>query len=537
MLKFRSTTVVFVWRGIVIAALAVTAPAYASVRYVNAARPDDSGDGLSWATAERTLQAALQAAVTGDEIWVAAGAYKPDQGGGQTPGDRSSSFQLKNGVVIYGGFGGTETQLSQRNPSTNVTTLSGDLNGNDADVPCTQDAPDCDSFGRLCVGNACIIRGNNSENSFHLVTGSGTDDTTILDGFTITAGNTAVGDCGGGMYNDAGRPAISNCTFSRNFAHCGGGIYNANGSAPSVTNCTFSGNSAGIGGAMHNYMSAPTVANCTFSGNSASNDSGGMHNHASNPVVTNCTFSGNVSPSGAGGLGNYAGSNSTVSNCTFSGNIANSGGGIYNTVGSSPRVTNCTFTGNTGTAAGGGMGGDTGSSATVTNCVFSGNSAGDRGGGMDINLSSSPSVTNCTFSGNSAGARGGGLSIINGSGPTITNCAFTGNSAANGGGMSIINGSAPTVNNSTFSGNLANDFGGGMYNSDSASTVCNAILWNNVDSGGMDESAQVHILSGSLAIQYSCVEGWTGSLGGLGNIGDDPRSHPRSAPGVRITGH
>ena len=33
---------------------------------------------------------------------------------------------------------------------------------------------------------------NNSDNSYHVVTGSGTNSTAILDGFTITAGNAAL---------------------------------------------------------------------------------------------------------------------------------------------------------------------------------------------------------------------------------------------------------------------------------------------------------------------------------------------------------
>lgn len=46
-----------------------------------------------------------------------------------------------------------------------------------------------------------------AENSFHVTTGSGTDETAVLDGFTITAG-TANGSypdgSGGGIYNDSG---------------------------------------------------------------------------------------------------------------------------------------------------------------------------------------------------------------------------------------------------------------------------------------------------------------------------------------------
>ncbi|WP_025007250.1 hypothetical protein [Marinilabilia salmonicolor] len=68
------------------------------------------------------LQTALAAAVAGDEVWVAAGIYKPT-----TDGDRTIGFDLKDGVHYYGGFAGNETELSQRDWRLNETILSGDI--------------------------------------------------------------------------------------------------------------------------------------------------------------------------------------------------------------------------------------------------------------------------------------------------------------------------------------------------------------------------------------------------------------------------
>lgn len=89
------------------------------------------GDGQSWQTAYNQLQDALQAAEQGDQIWVAQGTYFPDEGTGQTNDDRESTFLIKYGVNLYGGFAGTESSLDERNWKLNRTILNGDLDHND----------------------------------------------------------------------------------------------------------------------------------------------------------------------------------------------------------------------------------------------------------------------------------------------------------------------------------------------------------------------------------------------------------------------
>lgn len=260
----------------------------AAIRYA-APIAQGSGDCSSWGNA-CTLQTALTGAVSGDEIWVKAGVHYPG-----TAGNRDATFELKSGVAIYGGFAGTETARNQRNPRVNQTILSGDIDQNDTNTD-----------GNFIAEMPSAIQGSNA---YHVVSGSLTDSTAVLDGFVITAGQangSAYDSLGGGMINDSGSPTLTNLTFSGNSADYGGGMYNfgENGnSSPTLTNVIFSGNTATYyGGGMYNDSdySSPTLTNVTFSGNSAY-IGGGMYNDGeySSPTLTNCILWGNTADYGS----------------------------------------------------------------------------------------------------------------------------------------------------------------------------------------------------------------------------------------------
>jgi hypothetical protein len=358
-----------------------------TIYYVND-NASGANNGNSWTNAFTKLQNALAAAVSGDQIWVAAGTYYPDEGAGLTNNNRSHSFFLKNGVAIYGGFAGTETNLSERNWNTHVTTLSGDITQN--------------------------VNGNNINNSFHVVQSASVDNTAVLDGFTITGGNanglTLPDNLGGGMYNNASSPTLTNCSFSGNWA----GYFSGSGAEN------------GGGGGMYNNASSPTLTNCNFSENEAERGGGMFNDNASSPILTNCNFSANMVDTDGLGAGMFnRNSSPTLINCSFLGNRAIDavGGGMFNS-GSSPILTNCIFSRNDALGWGGGMF-NSNSSPTLTNCIFSGNWADYEGGGM-YNISSSPILTNCSFSGNTAYYNGGGM-FNSGSSPTLTNCILWGN--------------------------------------------------------------------------------------------------------------
>ncbi len=253
-------------------------PVKAITYYVDAARPDNSGAGTTWATAEKELQVAINEAVSGDQVWVKAGTYKPTTGA-----DRNISFTLKNGVAVYGGFVGTETLLNQRSFVYNATILSGDLLGND-------------------VGFT-----NNGENSYHVIICTSLNSTAVLDGFTITKGNANGGSSqsGGGMLCTSA-PTLNNLLFTLNNAQGGGGAISLQpAGAVTVTNCVFDNNlTDGFGGAIEivgaSTNTAHSFINCIFYNNTAG--FGGAFTIITwNANFTNCNFSKNhaTNPVGA----------------------------------------------------------------------------------------------------------------------------------------------------------------------------------------------------------------------------------------------
>ncbi|MBL7152165.1 MAG: hypothetical protein ISS79_00490 [Phycisphaerae bacterium] len=149
--------------------------------------------------------------------------------------------------------------------------------------------------------------------------------------------------------------------------------------------------------------------------------------------------------------------------------------------------------------------------------------SGRRSGGGIRNWESEIAVVNCTII-NNRGSHGGGLRNYGGS-VTLVNCVFAGNQAkpnsiGDGGGVHSDSRSSLKVINCTFVGNSANDSGGGLCSYSPDTIVTNCIFWQNADAGGADESAQIH--SSSTAVNYSCIDGWTGARGGVGDFDADP---------------
>jgi len=273
----------------------------AEIIYVDASGA--GGDGTSWSSAFIALQDALAAADAGDEIWVAAGRYVPSR-----TGDATVSFELKSGVALYGGFAGDEALRSQRDCESNETILSGDLEGDD----------------EVGSGPFWYLNWNiHTANSGHVVVGSGTDASAILEGFTIADGSTG----------PPGTPAGSELMV-------GSGIYLVGGS-PTIRNCTFRHCLAAFasGGAVYCYNASPTIDNCRFIENYTHLGNGaGIYTYGTSaPVVEDCFFQYNVVVAGidasGAGFAHNASTDITVRRSTFDANTARAFYSVGNSIG------------------------------------------------------------------------------------------------------------------------------------------------------------------------------------------------------------
>lgn len=252
-------------------------------------RVDGSGD-------YQTIQAAIDAAVAGDEVVVGDGTYTGT-------GNKDLDFMGK--------------ALTVRSE-----------NGREATII------DCQGSGR----------------GFIFATGE--TSSVVLDGLTITGGlatlggaiyckdssptirnclitgnaNPQLGQTGGaGVYCENASPMISSCSIVQNSGYwLGGGVYCARTGNPRFTRCTIASNSAFYGGGL--YASASTtLEDCIIAGNAG----GGLSLSAIRTyIITNCTIVDNTNTPSVDAFGIQAQGDSTVvmTYCTLAGN---SGGGLY----------------------------------------------------------------------------------------------------------------------------------------------------------------------------------------------------------------
>ncbi|MFY0673188.1 MAG: hypothetical protein JXQ87_07275 [Bacteroidia bacterium] len=366
---------------------------------------DASGnnDGTSWSDAFVHLQDALAVASSGDDIWIADGNYYPDLGSGITKDHRDESFTVPSGITLYGGFNGSETVLNQRDYSTNVVTLSGNIGNTNSHADNSKVILKLSN--NAVIDGLSISKGNGTSGSGVYIEGAtGGVSAEILNSkfnSNIVSGN------GGAIYIEGKdfevKVNISNCSFLQNQANNGGAIYankvkhvsNNLTYGLSIENCFFSTNNASAkGGAMYLNESVYSIDQSSFSSNLASSNGGAIHlvgcNDRSNisrgkryiNLIFNSKFESNnglnggaisLEQSAANIPNNYA-----LVGCSFRANNASStsgkGGALYTTYGEC-NVINCSFGYNT--AFKGGALYNSHTAANISNSVFGNNTSSD----------------------------------------------------------------------------------------------------------------------------------------------------------------
>ena len=329
---------------------------------------NDGNDGFSWAQAKQTVQGAVNASLGRAEVWVKAGTY-------------AGQVSLKSGNQLFGGFAGTETKRTQRDWSTNLTTLNG-------------------GSGTSTITMSLIP-----------------DPITTVDGFIITSSPAAT--CKG-IYANAACGQIAHNTITGNK---GGGIYCANDSVVTVGGNTISGNASTTGGGIGVDSSVVSVIGNTVSGNqglpSGGYHAGGIFGLWSRVLVSANTISGNSGQWCGGGVLSYGGELWVTGN-TVTGNTGGWTGGVASVCSEGDIVGN-TVTGNTGGQCGGVLYSNMWYS-TISNNLIAGNS----GAGLYADDQGEPLITNNTIVDNT-GSYGGAYFAATGS-PVLQNNVIAFNS-------------------------------------------------------------------------------------------------------------
>jgi len=337
------------------------------VRAVNGDISECPGNGLEWSTAYKYLQDAIEFASTPGsgvtQIWVKGETLQPyypdrdcDEPDGCTPRPcaLSTSFMMIPGVRLFGGFNGTETAVTERPTPLKETILSGDIDEDDV---------------------------LNANNSWHVLKFIGDNilenPNTVVDGFTITAGNARgpgqelfVENAGGGAL------LLKNTVPTPEAAVPG----------PVFKTCRFIGNRAdAFGGAIAGRNIGVTVDDCYFEGNDA------QSNLIASPILP-----------------------------------MRGGGGV--SLNGPANIVRSNFFQNTSDACGGALDFDTSDLIRIVNCKFWENTADDEGGAVDV-TSNTGFIVNCLFAGNTSfgtvGQNGGGVSGR----LDVINCTFIDNHA------------------------------------------------------------------------------------------------------------
>lgn len=262
-----------------------------------------NGDGTSWDNAMSDLQAAINKLADGSgkkgEVWVAAGTYTPTRRiGNASATNVPQSFQMKDGISVYGGFAGNETSITDRKKTysdrlwsyENETILQGQTSNKKINASWNTS----EESWKVTSSSSHVVwfAPNINELAFTLPT--------ILDGCTIQGGSTEGNseldeyhpDRGAGVYMADANATLRGCVVRYNYAGMtkkneqstdypqGGGVYCKNGQ---VRYSLIYNNSAAEGGGVY-LEDVGFIYNSMIANNSGING-GGVYLKKNNSYV------------------------------------------------------------------------------------------------------------------------------------------------------------------------------------------------------------------------------------------------------------
>lgn len=446
---------------------------FVKVWFVDSAAPG-LADGLTWQTAIHTIQAAVDLATAGEQVWVA-------HSSSYTGGTSDGVVIAKSGVDLRGGFQGGETALSARPQPLVQTTIDGQNARRAVMASCG---------GTVRLDGFRFFHGVAPEGGSGLF---GAETTLEISSCVFESNQSTNGKGGGALLEMCPSVTVSSCTFKLNTAGGeGGGLLVTTGpstaSTLTVTQTTFDQNSstseAGGGAAILvsdsslNTNATVSFSGCAFSQNLTSNDGGGLYARCCVATLDNDTFTSNTATRNGGGIALLF-ARPQISRTTFTSNVANGsgpapegivfgGGGLSLEQTFAGSVKQCSFLSNTSSAgAGVNVKGPIGAANAplFQNCLFAGNTSSSEGGGSFVGATANATFDFCTFTNNTATAHGRGFGIMDTCQGTITNSIVFGNTGGTGADISAFDESlGVTVNTSDVSpanfpgtGNLSAD--------------------------------------------------------------------------------
>ncbi len=209
----------------------------------------------------------------------------------------------------------------------------------------------------------------------------------------------AYAETGGAILCDGASPTIEGCVFTANLALRGGAMASANSAEPNIVRCRFASNATGLGqgGAiLCTSGGGAVIADSDFNLNAAGQGGGVFIEQGGSASFLACYFYRNAASSG-GAICVTDGGNADVRYCEFVHNYGyNAGGAIY-LIGATASVADSLFHANNSAYFGAGVCVQTAGHLNIDRSMILWNVATGSGAGLYVAVNSSADLANCVL--------------------------------------------------------------------------------------------------------------------------------------------